>query len=152
MKSLQDPSTREDIGRRLRRLSAESTRQWGKMTVDQMVCHLADSYRMAIGDRKVADTSTLWTRTGLKWIVLYAPLPWPKDIRTFPELDQDVGGTKPEAFAADLERLEHVLEAFLNAVKDGRCVDNPFMGKLSSRELLRWGYLHADHHLRQFGV
>ena len=152
MKSLQDPGIREDIGQRLRRLSADSTRQWGKMTVDQMVCHLADSYRMAVGDHKVADVSTLWTRHGLKWIVLYAPLPWPKDIRTFPELDQEVGGTKPEAFTADLDRLEHALEAFLSAVNDGRCVDNPFMGTLSSRELLRWGYLHADHHLRQFGV
>ena len=152
MKSLQDPGIREDIGQRLRRLSADSTRLWGKMTVDRMVCHLADSYRMAVGDHKVADVSTLWTRNGLKWIVLYAPLPWPKDIRTFPELDQEVGGTKPEAFTADLDRLERALEAFLSAVNDGRCVDNPFMGKLSSWELLRWGYLHADHHLRQFGV
>lgn len=152
MKSLQDPAAREDIARRLRSLSAASPRQWGKMTVDQMVCHLADSYRMAVGDHPVTHTSTLWSRTGLKWIVLYAPLPWPKHIGTFPELDQEVGGTRPEAFAADLERLEHALEAFLDAVKEGRCVDNPFMGKLSSWELLRWGYLHADHHLRQFGV
>lgn len=152
MKSLQDSAIREDIGQRLRRLSVDSARQWGKMTVSQTVCHLADSYLMAVGDHEVADVSTLWTRTGLKWIVLYAPMSWPKGVRTFPELNQELGGTKPEAFAADVERLERALEAFLTAVKDGRCVDNPFMGKLSSWQLLRWGYLHADHHLRQFGV
>ena len=90
MKSLQDSAIREDIGQRLRRLSVDSARQWGKMTVSQTVCHLADAYRMAVGDHKVADVSTLWTRTGLKWIVLYAPMPWPKGVRTFPELNQEL--------------------------------------------------------------
>ena len=122
------------------------------MPVDQMVCHLTDSYRMAVGERNIDDVSTLWTRTGLKWILLYAPLPWPKGVPTFPELDQEKGGTKPEDFADDVERLEQALEGFLTAVKEDRCVDSPFMGKLSSSQLLRWGYLHADHHLRQFGV
>ena len=98
MKSLQDSAIREDIGQRLRRLSADSARQWGKMTVNQTVCHLADSYRMAVGDHKVADVSTLWTRTGLKWIVLYAPMPWPKGVRTFPELNQELGGTTTRGF------------------------------------------------------
>jgi hypothetical protein len=29
---------------------------------------------------------------------------------------------------------------------------HPIFGALSARDWLRWGYLHADHHLRQFGV
>lgn len=152
MKSLKDPAVREDIRRRLRRLSPESRRQWGRMSVDQMVCHLTDGYRMAVGERPVADVSNWWTRTGLKWIGLYAPLPWPKGVGTFPEVDQEVGGTKPESLSDDLERLERALEVFETAAREDRCVDNPFMGKLSSRQWLRWGYLHADHHLRQFGV
>ncbi len=28
---------------------------------------------------------------------------------------------------------------------------HPFFGAMSRQEWLRWGYLHADHHLRQFG-
>jgi hypothetical protein len=28
---------------------------------------------------------------------------------------------------------------------------HPFFGPMSREDWLRWGYLHADHHLRQFG-
>jgi hypothetical protein len=28
----------------------------------------------------------------------------------------------------------------------------PLFGELTPYQWLRWGYLHADHHLRQFGV
>ena len=33
---------------------------------------------------------------------------------------------------------------------DGRC--HPIFGRLSRTAWLRWGYLHIDHHLRQFGA
>jgi hypothetical protein len=29
---------------------------------------------------------------------------------------------------------------------------HPFFGQMTEKEWMRWGYLHADHHLRQFGV
>jgi hypothetical protein len=29
---------------------------------------------------------------------------------------------------------------------------HPIFGAMSERAWLRWGYLHMDHHLRQFGV
>jgi len=29
---------------------------------------------------------------------------------------------------------------------------HPRLGRMSEREWLRWGYLHMDHHLRQFGA
>jgi hypothetical protein len=28
---------------------------------------------------------------------------------------------------------------------------HPIFGRITRAEWLRWGYLHADHHLRQFG-
>jgi hypothetical protein len=36
------------------------------------------------------------------------------------------------------------------AVEEGHA--HSFFGRLSRTEWLRWGYLHMDHHLRQFGV
>jgi len=30
-------------------------------------------------------------------------------------------------------------------------IARPIFGPLTRAEWLRWGYLHADHHLRQFG-
>ena len=29
--------------------------------------------------------------------------------------------------------------------------DHAFFGEMSERDWMRWGYLHTDHHLRQFG-
>ena len=107
---------------------------------------------MAIGDHEVKDVSTVWTRTGLKWIALDGPMPWPKGIPTFPEVDQEVGGTRPEALEADLKRLEDALQNFLDGVREGRCGSHQAFGRFSQSQWLRWGYLHADHHLRQFGV
>ena len=31
-------------------------------------------------------------------------------------------------------------------------VRHPFFGAMSPNQWLRWGYLHTDHHLRQFGA
>jgi Protein of unknown function (DUF1569) len=28
---------------------------------------------------------------------------------------------------------------------------HPIFGPMTAKDWMRWGYLHADHHLRQFG-
>ena len=40
--------------------------------------------------------------------------------------------------------------AFMDAVHRGTVTRHPAFGAMSAREWLRWGWLHADHHLRQF--
>ena len=40
MKSFRQPECVSEIRQRIQTLSAESPRQWGRMTVNQMVCHL----------------------------------------------------------------------------------------------------------------
>ena len=52
----------------------------------------------------------LLQRTIVKWIALYLPLPWPAGILTRPEIDQELGGTRPVDFAADVAQLEALLE------------------------------------------
>ena len=152
MKSLRQPESLAEIHRRIKKLSAESSRQWGRMTVTQMVCHLADAYRAHTGDRECVEVSPLWKRMGLKWAALYGPLPWPKGrIATLPELDPLRDGTSPSEFAHDVERLEQALDVFVQTASEGRCERHMLFGPLSPNQWLRFGYLHADHHLRQFG-
>ena len=151
METLKHVACRAETAQRLRRLSTESPRQWGKMTANQMVCHLTNSYQMATGERPAKDRSSLWTRTGLKWRFLYAPVPWPKGVPTSPRNDPQRDGTKPTDFAQDLERLIQRFDAFVAAAQAGQCSRHPLFGALSPKQWLRWGYLHADHHLRQFG-
>jgi len=151
LKTLAHPRDKAEIVARLRTMRAERVRRWGRMSAHQTVCHLADAFRMALGHKAVSPSSGLLQRTLLKWFALYAPLPWPEGrISTRPEVDQERGGTPPADFAADLGQVEALLEAF---TAPSRSLDrhvHPFFGPMSDAGWLRWGYLHTDHHLRQF--
>jgi hypothetical protein len=137
---------------RLHLLSPESERRWGRMTVHQMVCHLADSCRMALGQRRVSDSTGLAERSIVKWLALYAPLRWRSGILTRPEIDQQVAGTTPKDFATDVAEVEELLNAIARRERHAAWPNHPVFGRLSRAEWLRWAYLHTDHHLRQFGV
>ena len=84
---------------------------------------------------------------------MYAPVRWPAGILTTPDLDQDAGGTRPADFDADVAELERLLRKIATD-RRGRLAGHlhPIFGRMSESAWLRWAYLHADHHLRQFGV
>jgi Protein of unknown function (DUF1569) len=152
MKTLARQGVKAEILARLRALRPDSARRWGRMSAHQMVCHLADSFRFAVGLRPARATPGLVGRTVLKWVALYVPRAWPAGIRTTPEVDAERGGTRPAEFASDLADLEALLQ-LVTAVTgglEGRV--HPVFGRMSESAWLRWGYLHADHHLRQFGA
>ena len=152
MKTLARPRDKAELLRRLKDVRPESVRRWGRMSAPQMVCHLSDSCRMVLGEKPVSQATNLLERMIVKWIALYLPVPWPAGILTRPELDQELGGTRPGDFAADVAELEVLLELISGQARgfDGR--PHPRFGRMSAAAWLRWGYLHTDHHLRQFGV
>ena len=121
------------------------------MSAHQMVCHLTDAFRMALGQKPVSSASGIVQRTIVKWIALYAPLQWPPGIRTRPEVDQEGGGTRPIDFDGDVAELERIIEVVANT-GSGFAPAHPMFGSMSHPDWLRWAYLHMDHHLRQFGV
>lgn len=153
MKTLADPRDKAEIHRRLATLRPDACRRWGRMSVHQVVCHLSDANRVALGSMTVSVNVRWWTRTLLKWVALRLPLRWPSGIPTGLELDQLRGrGTPPGDFAQDVAEVAASVEVIATpgAVVDGRL--HPLFGPMSREEWLRWGYLHMDHHLRQFGV
>ena len=152
MKTLAHSRDREALRRRLRALGPESPRAWGRMSVQQMVCHLADAFRMALGQRAVTAERGVLPRTMLKWIVLYAPMHWPSGIRTSPEIDQCLGGTTPAGFAADVAVVLELMERTAAESHALTGLRHPVLGRMSEGQWLRWAYLHMDHHLRQFGA
>lgn len=152
MKTLSRPSDKAEILVRLRSLRPDAASRWGRMSAHQMVCHLADWSRMVLGQKPVVVTSGPWQRTALKWFVLYVPLRWPHGILTSVELDQEQGGTRPGDFAADLAQVELLLESVTAPNRSLDRPPHPVFGPLSDAEWLRLGYLHTDHHLRQFGA
>src|SRR5688572_4598798 len=107
MKTLSRARDKAEVLRRLRELRPDSARQWGRMSAHQMVCHLADAFIMGTDQKPVSSASGFRQRTIIKWIALYTPLRWPPGrINTRPEVDQEIGGTKPIAFATDVASLE----------------------------------------------
>ncbi len=149
MKSLAEPQYRSDIISRLNTVRPGATRQWGRMTPHQMICHLSDSFRAVMGERDISSATGVMKRTVVKWVALHTPLPWPHGFKTRPEADQELGGTKPVDFDLDMAGLLTIIERFSQSRTRS---PHPMFGDLSEWEWQRWGYLHLDHHLRQFGA
>jgi hypothetical protein len=152
MKTLARQRDKAEILDRLRKVRPESVPRWGRMSAHQMVCHLADSLLMVAGQKAVSPDTSPLKQTLLKWAVLYIPAPWPAGIRTCPEIDQERGGTKPVDFAVDVAQLEDLLDLVTAPTRSLDQQSHPIFGRMSDAAWLRWGYLHMDHHLRQFGA
>src|SRR5258705_6274739 len=101
MTSLSDPSVRQSIVDRVARVRSGSKPLWGRMSAHQMLCHLSDSFRAALGEKPVSPATSMLQRTVVKWLALYAPIPWPAGVPTPPEMDQEAGGTPPADFERD---------------------------------------------------
>src|SRR5262249_451232 len=153
VKTLARDRDKAEILRRLGGLRHDSVRRWGRMSAHQMVCHLCDGCRMLTGDRTTQPMAGPLPRPVMKWIALYAPVRPRAGILTSPEIDQEIGGTKPVSFESDVAELASLLDQMK---KDQRAriagQIHPVFGRMSESAWLRWAYLHADHHLRQFGV
>jgi len=52
----------------------------------------------------------------------------------------------------NLADKKEVLERFTAPAKGIEFHPPPIFGDMSEAEWMRWGYLHCDHHLRQFGA
>jgi hypothetical protein len=153
MKTLARPRDKAELLERLKAVPPDADARWGRMSAHQMICHLSDSFRILTGEKTVSDASGFLERTIVKWVALYAPLAWPAGIATRPELDQCLGGTAPADFARDVALVESLVET-VTAPGTNRSAwpPHPIFGRMSESAWLRRGYLHTDHHLRQFGA
>ena len=118
MPTLFDPSTRDAIHARVDGLDAEQAPHWGKMHTHQMVCHVSDQLRVALGDIESRPRPLLLrlgdmevkTSPGLlrfRWYrqVMVHWAPWPKErIKAPPEMFS----TTPANWRDDVAAL-HVL-------------------------------------------
>lgn len=150
MKSFLNPADKKETLERLSKIQPDSQRRWGRMNAHQMVCHLSDSLRFSLGERSAGSVENFLTRSLMKWVALYLPLPWPRGVPTRPEMDQQAGGSEPVEFERDRQELEKLIERFIERPEGFEFGRHPFFGKMTEFEWMRWGYLHCDHHFRQF--
>ena len=153
MPRIDTPGVLDTSERRLAALTADAARRWGTLTAHEMVCHLSDSFRGVLGDRPVSPARMPAVQRQLTRIIaLHTPLPWPKGVPTRPEVDQLDGGTRPVEFSHDKAALAAAIERFAKQPRTFQFPSHPVFGELTEWEWMRWGYLHSNHHLRQFGV
>jgi hypothetical protein len=146
MKSMWDRDTKGDVHDRIARLTPDHRAQWGKMSAPQVVCHLAESLKMALGELPVKPKRVPIRYPPLKQLLVYLA-PFPKNVPTAPELL----ARTPRDWTSDVTELQSLVDRFA-ARRAASWPEHPAFGKLSERA---WGvlvYRHTDHHLRQFGV
>ena len=153
MKNILNVQNREEIFTRINNLKETNTALWGKMTVNEMLCHLADQIRVAVNEIKVADFSGFFSRTiAAKLVLLGMPAPKGK-VKTFPEIDLEKGnGTKPTSFENDKTLLKKIVSEFLEKDSSFKYQAHGAFGPFTKEQWGRIIYLHFDYHLKQFRV
>lgn len=150
MKTLEKSDCLKEILDRIAKITPTSKRLWGSMTPQEMLCHLADSTECAFGRGASVPTDSAFKQAFFKFIALKLPIKWPQGIKTRSAFDPRREGTKPTDFEADKARVTHLIKQLAEAKNIPSEIQHPFLGSLTTLEWKRWGYLHADHHLRQF--
>jgi hypothetical protein len=147
MKSLWNDEDRERMLARIAGVEASAQPRWGRMSADQMLAHLVQSLKMAVGELPTVPKKMPLRYFPLKQLIVYA-LPFPKGAPTARELlAGDASST--ERSKGELRRL---FDVFVKRRGERVWPEHPAFGKLTERA---WGvlsYRHFDHHLRQFGV
>lgn len=136
-------------------LTSDSQRRWGRMTANQMLCHLSDAFVLLQKDGRPKTPLSAWQKlkfTVMRSVALYSGLPFPKSLPTMAAIDQEKKGTPPISLSEDKETLIKMIEEFSDKNRSYEHCFHPILGSLTPEQWQRWGYLHVDHHFKQFGI
>jgi hypothetical protein len=146
--SLKEPKHQQALLARFDRLTPQHQGLWGKMTVDQMICHISDQLRIALGEIPTKPTNTILANGLVKKLAIYV-IPWAKGKH---QAAPEMLNFRPINWQTDLTNFKSTVDRFVARDINGPWSPHPLFGSLSGRD---WGVLahrHIDHHLRQFGV
>jgi hypothetical protein len=153
MTSLDQPGIVETTLRRCDGLAMETPAQWGVMTAHQMVQHLSAAMRGASDGEPLASIPSPMKNPVARFMALRSGIRWPKSVPTLPQLETK-GKPKPDpaGFDQDLAGLRADLVRFAALDQTALSPIHPIFGNFTRKDWMLWAYLHADHHLRQFGL
>ena len=146
LKTLDDSSTASEIRHRLFSLRSSDEGQWGVMTADSAVRHLRAAFLLPLEQPSLQRRSRLLPDAVIRFLALRLPVKWPQNRPTLPGLRREDLGQG--SFLEDQNALLSTYDSFLR-INPGQW-PHPDFGQMSRWEWMRWGFLHSDHHLRQF--
>lgn len=148
MPSMWDPGAPDAMLARLARLTPDTKARWGRFTCCDMVAHLNDSMRMALGDITPATKKIPIRFFPLKQLIIYV-FPFPKSAPTAPELIARNGRT---VWADEVRTFRDLLARLSARSQDTRWPSHPAFGSMNRRSWGVLGYKHLSHHFTQFGA
>ncbi len=146
-----DDQFKAAVNQRLDRLTPETKARWGKMNVAQMLAHMNDAFKIALGMKPTVVKSSFYKHNIMFPVAVYVLPFWPKDEATAPELNQLELGTPARDFYTELEFLLKMIDVF-NEREEKKLKPHPMFGDLSKKQWHDLLVKHLNHHLTQFGV
>lgn len=143
-----ESATRDQFRRRLAALRPDAVPRWGRLSAPAMVCHLADTLRLTLGDVSSMPVPSPLRLPGVKHLVI-GLLPWPRGRIVGPA---EAFTTLPAQWAGDLSALDELLERFGRSGDRDAWPPHPVFGAMSRPLWDRFTCRHTHHHLTQFGV
>ena len=149
IKNLFDTTAFNEIRERINKLTPGAERNWGKMSVSQMLAHCKEAFKVPLSDKSMP---RMFIGRLLGWMAkskLYNDKPWGRNLPTAPNfLIKD-----ERNFEEEKKQLLELINSFHSkgAGNVGK-YPHPFFGQLNSDQ---WGismWKHLDHHVKQFGV
>ena len=132
---------------RVEKLNLDSTPKFGKMNVNQMVCHCSDFFRLALGTKKEFEYGVVDPKEIIELPLSGKTAPAPKG---FGQVEGN--GTLPTDLENDKRILKAYIVQFAQKDKDYEFAEHPYFGYLSHERWAELANYHLDHHLKQFGV
>lgn len=134
-------------------LPTETRAAWGKMTVQQMIEHFADSVGIASGKITHADVLTPEDKLDKLRSFLESEKPFRENTVNplLPEVPAPVRNpSKEEA----LKELKEEIDFFFSVFEKNnlQVTRNPIFGDLNYEQNIQLLHKHALHHLKQFGL
>ncbi len=137
----------------LQQISTETKPAWGKMTVQQMIEHFADSVRVASGKTLLSDSITPPEQLQKQRDFMLSDKPF-RENTINPLMPEAPAPVKNTSVKEALKELKEELSFFFSVFKKNnlQVTRNPFFGDLNYEQNVHLLYKHALHHLKQFGV
>lgn len=146
MKTILDKTTRDELITRINTLNENSSAQWGKMNIYQMLKHCTLCEEMYLGKKKYkrAFIGRLFGRIGLRNL-LKDETPLKPNSPTSPEfkITEKAGNIMSEK-----SKWVALINEYAQYSNDD--FEHWFFGKMTKDQVGHFVYKHTDHHLRQF--
>jgi hypothetical protein len=145
-KTVFDPATRAELIKRIGALHTAGTRQWGSMTLYQMLKHCTLWDEMAHGKKrfKRVPLGLILGKKALRDLLKEGPF-----ARNMPSV-RDFMVTGDGDTHAESVKWIILIKEYASFSNPG--FFHPFFGKVTREQTGILAYKHADHHLRQFGL